>query len=194
GRETGGASVRWTLHLLGRHPGVARRLASNSCSSRYAHQVLQESLRLFPPAYRVSRTVVKPCQLGPMRVPAGAEVVIPQWAVHRSSRYFSEPKAFQPERWTPLFTRALPRFAYFPFGGGQRICLGGHFGFEESLRVVSEINRRYDLRLARGSAPDPVLGITLLPRPGSLILEFRRRSTHAPIGHLESALAHLARL
>jgi cytochrome P450 len=195
GHETAAASISWTLYLLARHPDIARCLASSPRNGRYAHQVLQESLRLFPPAYRVSRTVVKPCQLGAMRVPAGAEVVIPQWAVHRSPRYFSEPNAFQPERWTSLFAKGLPKFAYFPFGGGQRICIGSHFGFAESLRVVFEINRRYELRLARGSTAEPVLGLILLPRPGSLILEYRRRRLpHAPIEHLESALAQLSRL
>jgi cytochrome P450 len=111
-----------------------------------------------------------------MLVPAGAELVIPQFAVHRSARYFDEPDAFRPERWTPELMKNLPKFAYFPFGGGQRICIGNHFGLHEGVRIVSEITRRFKLRLAEGSEAAPVLGITLLPREGSLWMGFRRRN------------------
>ena len=175
GHETGAASISWTLYLLARHPDVATRLATEPAGGPLAHQVLRESLRLYPPAYRVSRTVVRNCHLGSTNIPAGAEVVIPQWAVHRSPRHWAEPNAFQPERWTPEMTKQLPKYAYFPFGGGQRICIGNHFGLHESVRVVTEITRRFELRLAAASQAAPVLGVTLLPREGSLRMEFRRR-------------------
>jgi cytochrome P450 len=176
GHETGAASISWALYLLAKHPDVAARLAAEPQGGPLAHQVLHESLRLYPPAYRVSRTVVRTCELGSMAVPAGAELVIPQWAVHRSARYFDEPDLFRPERWTPALTKSLPKFAYFPFGGGQRVCIGNHFGLQEGVRIVSEITRRFELRLAEGSKADPVLGITLLPREGSLSMGFRRRT------------------
>src|SRR5262249_16420556 len=149
-----------------------------------------ESLRLYPPTYHVSRTAVKSCQLGAMKVPAGSEVIIPQWAVHRSPRFFAEPNAFQPERWTPAFAQALPKFAYFPFGGGARIGIANPFGLQESIRVVTEVVRRYELRLARGTSAEPVLGVTLLPQPGSLRIEYRRRrGIHAlaTLPHLQAA-------
>lgn len=180
GHETGAASISWALYLLAKHPDVAARLAAEPQGGPFAHQVLHESLRLYPPAYRVSRTVAQTCELGSMAVPAGAELVIPQWAVHRSPRYFDEPNLFRPERWTPELTKTLPKFAYFPFGGGQRICIGNHFGLQEGVRIVSEITRRFRLRLAKGSEADPVLGITLLPREGSLSMEFRRRAAANP--------------
>ena len=177
GHETGAASISWALYLLAKHPDVAARLAVEPEGGPLAHQVLHESLRLYPPAYRVSRTVIRSCELGSMLVPAGAELVIPQFAVHRSARYFDEPDAFRPERWTPELMKNLPKFAYFPFGGGQRICIGNHFGLHEGVRIVSEITRRFKLRLAEGSEAAPVLGITLLPREGSLWMGFRRRNT-----------------
>jgi cytochrome P450 len=182
GHETGAASISWTLYLLARHPDVARRLAAAPAGGSYVHQVVHESMRLFPPAYRVSRTVIRSCELGAMKVPRGAEVVIPQWAVHRSPRLFREPNAFQPERWTAELTKKLPKFAYFPFGGGQRVCIGNHFGLQESLRVVWEVNRRFEMRLAKGAKADPVLGVTLLPREGSLRIEYRRRRSVAELG------------
>ncbi len=177
GHETGAASISWTLYLLAKHQDIAARLASEPEGSPFVHKVLHESLRLFPPAYRVSRTVLKSCQLGWMDVPAGAEIVIPQWAVHRSPRNFEEPGAFRPNRWTPDLMKKLPKFAYFPFGGGSRICIGNHFGLHEGVRVVSEITRRFELQLVEGSEAVPVLGITLLPREGSLRMRFRRRKT-----------------
>jgi cytochrome P450 len=180
GHETGAASISWALYLLAKHRDVAARLAAEPQGGPLAHQVLHESLRLYPPAYRVSRTVVQTCELGSMTVPAGAELVIPQWAVHRSSRYFEEPDSFRPERWTPALMKTLPKFAYFPFGGGQRICIGNHFGLQEGVRIVSEITRRFELRLVDGSKVDPVLGITLLPREGSLSMGFRRRTIASP--------------
>ena len=115
-----------------------------------------------------------------MAVPAGAELVIPQSAVHRSARYFDEPDSFRPERWTPALMKTLPKFAYFPFGGGQRICIGNHFGLQEGVRIVSEITRCFEFRLAEDSKADPVLGITLLPREGSLSMRLRRRTTTSP--------------
>jgi len=183
GHETGAASISWTLYLLAKHPDVARALAAEPEGGPLAHQVIHESLRLFPPAYRVGRTAIESCRLGFTDVPAGAEIMIPQWAVQRSSRYFDHPDDFHPERWTPEFMKQLPKFAYFPFGGGPRICIGNHFGLHEGVQVVGEINRRFELRLAPGTQAVPELGITLLPREGTLRLEFRRRERSAASGN-----------
>lgn len=175
GHETGAASISWALCLLAQRPEIAAQLAAEAEGGPLAHQVMHEALRLYPPAYRVSRTVIETCQLGLMEVPAGAEVVIPQWAVHRSPRNFEEPNEFRPERWTTELMKQLPKFAYFPFGGGQRICIGNNFGLHEGVRVVAEVVRRFELKMANGSAPQPVLGITLLPKEGSLRMEYRKR-------------------
>ena len=179
GHETGAASISWALYLLAQRPEVADKLAEAPADGPLAHQVMHEALRLYPPAYRVSRTVIETCQLGLMEVPAGAEVVIPQWAVHRSPRNFEDPNEFHPERWTPELMKSLPKFAYFPFGGGQRICIGNHFGLHEGVRVVSEVVRRFELEMASDAIPEPVLGITLLPREGSLRMKFKRRRLDA---------------
>lgn len=181
GHETGAASISWALYLLAQRPEIAAELATEPEGGPLAHRVMHEALRLYPPAYRVSRTVIETCQVGFMEVAAGAEVVIPQWAVHRSPRNFEEPNEFRPERWTPELMKRLPKFAYFPFGGGQRICIGNHFGLHEGVRVVAEVIRRFELKMANGSAPEPVLGITLLPREGSLRMEFRKRSRQRPV-------------
>jgi cytochrome P450 len=175
GHETGAAAISWTLFLLAGHPEVARSLAAEPEGGALNQQVIHEALRLFPPVYRVGRTAIKSCRLGFEDVPAGAEITIPQWAVQRSPRYFDEPLAFRPERWTPEFMKQLPKFAYFPFGGGPRVCIGNLFGFHESMQVAREINRRYELRLAPGTKAVPQQGITLMPPEGALRLEYQRR-------------------
>ena len=130
---------------------------------------MRETMRLYPPAYRISRTVIQTCELGATEVKAGAELAIPQWAVHRSSRYFEDPDRFRPERWTPDFTASLPTFAYFPFGGGPRTCIGNTFGTVENRLVVSRIVGRFALALP-DREPSLHLGVTLLPQNNSLKL------------------------
>ena len=178
GHETAAASLSWALYLLAQHPPVARRLADEVDAGRGApllDQVMREGLRLYPPAYRISRTAVKGCAIGAFEVKAGDEIMIPQWAVHRSARFFSRPDAFQPERWTPAFIEQLPRFAYFPFGGGPRTCIGNSFAELEGRVVLGSICQRFELRVAPGAEVAPYLGVTLQPRGDSLELEVRRR-------------------
>jgi len=178
GHETAAASLSWALYLLAQHPAVARRLASQLDAGQGApllDQVMREGLRLYPPAYRISRTAVTTCQIGGFEVQAGAEVMIPQWAVHRSARHFAEPDAFRPERWTEAFIDGLPRFAYFPFGGGPRTCIGNTFAQLEGTVVLGSICRHYDLRVPAGAKVTPYLGVTLLPQDNLLPLEVRQR-------------------
>jgi cytochrome P450 len=101
--------------------------------------------------------------------------MIPQWAVHRSARFFAEPDRFWPERWTPQFTAVLPKYAYFPFGGGPRTCIGNAFAEVEGSVALRNLCRRFERRVPAhtGVAPSPCLGVTLLPRGNSLLLEVR---------------------
>ena len=144
-------------------------------------QVIREGLRLYPPAYRISRTTVTACELGGHPVKPGAEIMIPQWAVQRSARYFEAPDAFRPQRWTPSFIAQLPRFAYFPFGGGPRTCIGSGLAQVESSVVLSEIVRRFVLRVPPYADPKPYLGVTLLPEDNTMRLQVTARKTpHVP--------------
>jgi cytochrome P450 len=126
---------------------------------------------------------VTACTIGGFPVEAGAEIMIPQWAVHRSARYFDEPDAFRPERWTESFIEQLPRFAYFPFGGGPRTCIGNAFAQLEGTVVLGSICRQFELRVPPGSQVTPYLGVTLLPRDNLLPLELRRRRTTRDAAH-----------
>lgn len=187
GHETGAAALAWAVHLLASHPETTQRFQAHldqapngrAAAGDYALQVFQESLRLFPPAFRISRTAVKPCRLGQTTVPAGAEVILPQWAVHRSKRYFEEPQAFRPERWTRDFTRQLPRFAFFPFGGGPRTCIGNHFALEESRHILVRLFSKLSFEPMAERPVEPFLGVTLIPKDGELWLRVRPREACA---------------
>ena len=184
GHETAASSLTWALYLLAAHPPAAQRLAAaldaddrggGGTGEREIDRVMREALRLYPPAYRISRTAVEACEIGGHRVRPGVEIMIPQWAVHRSERFYAEPDAFRPERWTPKFTATLPKFAYFPFGGGPRTCIGNTFAEIEGSVALGHICRRYELRVPPRARVTPYLGVTLLPRGNQLALEVRRR-------------------
>jgi len=185
GHETAASSLTWALYLLAAHPPAAERLAAaldagGGAGERELDRVMREALRLYPPAYRISRTAVEACEIGGHPVEPGVEIMIPQWAVHRSPRFYDEPDAFRPERWTPAFTAALPRFAYFPFGGGPRTCIGNAFAEIEGSVALGHICRRYELRVPPHAQVAPFLGVTLLPRDNVLELEVRRRTPVRP--------------
>jgi cytochrome P450 len=179
GHETAASSLTWALYLVAAHPEVGRRLAAALDAGEggaLVDQVMKEGLRLYPPAYRISRTAMKTCEIGGHEIKAGTEVMIPQWAVHRSARHFAEPDAFRPERWTPAFTEQLPKFAYFPFGGGPRTCIGNVFAEVEGHVALGNIFKHFELSVPPQAEVAPFLGVTLLPRGNSLKLEVRRRA------------------
>jgi cytochrome P450 len=194
GHETGAAAISWTLYLLARNPEQQRtlqhELAAHSAgdvrSQRaaaalpYLKQVLSESLRLYPPAYRITRTCIRRAEIGGFTIEPGTEVAISQWSVQRSARYYVAPDEFRPERWTPEFKATLPRFAWFPFGGGPRTCIGDGFALMESGIVVAALARAFELELAPGASVVPFQGVTLLPARNEIRLCLKRRGSLRP--------------
>jgi cytochrome P450 len=126
-------------------------------------RVIRESLRLYPPAWAIGRRAVNELQIGGTAIPKGAIVLACQWAMHRSNRYFSNPKKFDPDRWTAEFQRTLPKYAFFPFGGGPRSCIGEGFAWMELGIVLTEILRRWQFELVPGQTVKPRPAITLHP-------------------------------
>jgi cytochrome P450 len=178
GHETAASSLTWALSLLAQHPAVAQTLAlqlDQAGGAELLDQVSREGLRLYPPAYRISRTTVSRCEIGGHEVKPGVEIMIPQWAVQRSARHFEAPDEFRPERWTPEFIEQLPHFAYFPFGGGPRTCIGNSFAQLEASVVLGMVCRRFELRVAPGFEAKPFLGVTLIPRDNTVLLEVQHR-------------------
>ncbi len=143
GHETTSVALTWTWYLLSQHPEAETRLhaeldevlgerppaVDDLPRLPYTEMVLTESMRLYPPAYVLGRTALEDLDLLGYRVPKGATMLASQWVIHRDPRWFDEPLEFRPERWTPETRVSLPRYAYFPFGAGPRICIGEPFAW-----------------------------------------------------------------
>jgi cytochrome P450 len=190
GHETTASALAWSLYLLARHPKHADALADDLVSRLQGdapsmsdledltslRATLDETLRLYPPTHRIGRTVVSPVVVGGHEIPVGADVLVPQWAVHRSARWYDRPLDFLPERWTPAFRRSLPKFAYFPFSGGPRICVGTQLAYSEVAVILGLLAQRFRYSLCDETPLAPYEGLTLLPAGGHLRLKIKRRS------------------
>lgn len=188
GHETTAVLLSWTGYLLSQHPAVEQKLAdeveavlggraptvADLPQLRYAEWVIQETLRLYPPAWLLGREPLQDCEFGGFRVPKGSILLMSPWVMHRDARYFENPAAFNPDRWANGLAKTLPRFAYFPFGGGPRLCIGNQFAMMEAVLVLVSIIQRYRLNLAPGQQVIPQPLVTL--RPGSDIkMQLSRR-------------------
>jgi cytochrome P450 len=120
--------------------------------------VIKESMRLYPPAWGVSRESIVECEIGGYRVPAGTQLLIVLWAMHKDPGYFRDPEAFEPARWEGGLAKSVPRYAYFPFGAGPRVCIGGSFALTEAILLLATIAKGFRLELVpeqRGVIPQP---------------------------------------
>lgn len=180
GHETTGNALSWTWFLLSKNPTVRARLdaevgevvgnrelsPADVPSLDYIHMVFQEAIRLYPPVWTMSRTALGEDYVGGYRVPKGASVMLCPYAVHRRTEYWDNPEGFEPERFLPERVRERPKFAYFPFGGGPRICIGKQFATLEAVVVTAMLTRSVRLDLIPGYAIEPEPMITLRPRGG----------------------------
>jgi len=188
GHETTAQALTWTWYLLSQHPAeedkfhaeIDRVLSGRTprfedlAELRYARMVLEESMRLYPPAHTMSREALAEDEIEGHRVTKGSVVSIVPWLIHRHRLLWDRPDVFDPARFAPERTAARPRFAYIPFGGGPRICIGAGFAMTEALVILAMLGQRYRLRLAPGAAVEPVGLITLRPRHGLPMLLERR--------------------
>jgi cytochrome P450 len=180
GHETTALALSWTLYLLAQNPEVtaqlhaeldavlAGRLPTLDDVPRLAFtaKVLKESMRLYPPAWGVVRMCPDECTLGDFRIPKRASVIVSQYVMHRDPRFFPEPTRFDPSRWTESFERDLPRFAYFPFGGGPRLCIGASFATMEATLVLAILAQRFRFHVDPTCEVVPQPSITLRPKHG----------------------------
>jgi cytochrome P450 len=112
------------------------------------------------------RTALEDVELAGYTIPAKSTVIMSQWVMHRDPRFYDEPEEFRPDRWLQERYKSAPRFTYFPFGGGPRICVGALFAMTEAVLVLTTIAQGWQMRLVSGATPQPVPGITLRPRDG----------------------------
>ena len=130
---------------------------------RYTEMVFTEALRMYPPAWASGRRAVNDYEIGGYRIPAGASVLLSPWVTHHDPRYFPDPFGFKPERWTPEARAERPKFSYFPFGGGSRICIGKSFARMKGVLLLATLAQHWRLRLASGQSVEPRAIITLRP-------------------------------
>lgn len=180
GHETTALALSWSFYLLSQHPGVEAKLFDEIASVlgdraptcedlpnlRYAEKVVKESMRLYPPAWGMGREAVNDCQFGGYHVPAGRMVTFFQWVVHRDPRFWQQPEEFYPDRWTPEMEKHLPKYAYFPFGGGPRMCIGYSFAMMEAVLILTRVVQQFKLALAPGQQIVPFPSLTLRPKYG----------------------------
>ncbi len=180
GHETTALALSWTWFLLAQNPQVEERLAAEvkqALAGRlptvtdlprlaYAEKVILESMRVYPPVWTMGREATRDGEVGGFRVPRGTTLLMSEWVLHRDPRFFDRPEDFLPERWTESFQRQLPKFAYFPFGGGPRLCIGKDFAMMEMILVLATIAQRFRFTLVPGFEVRPWATFTLRPQTG----------------------------
>jgi len=191
GHETVANALTWTFYLLSQNCREEHKLheevdavlghdlsptAADIPRLEYTKKVFAESMRLYPPAWALGRQAICDCKIGEYTIPAGSTVLISQYIIHRDSRFFPKPEIFNPDRWTSETSSNLPRFSYFPFGGGPRACIGEPFAWTEGIIAIATIARRWKLKLKSGHPAELKPLVTLRPKYGMRMKLIRRRS------------------
>ncbi|HEY0544327.1 MAG TPA: cytochrome P450 [Pyrinomonadaceae bacterium] len=181
GHETTANALTWTWYLLSQHPAVEARLheeldevfagdrvpeAEDAPRLPYTEMILAEAMRLYPPAWAIGRLSLKDEEIGGYLIPARSLVLLSPYTMHRDERYFPEPTRFDPERWTPEAREARPAYSYFPFGGGQRRCIGEGFAWMEGILLIATLARKWRMRLVPHHPVETNPVITLRPKHG----------------------------
>ena len=188
GHETTALALSWTWSLLAQHPDVDAAMqaelqtvlggrlptAENLPQLQYTRMVFSEALRLYPPAWLMTRRAREAVVIGDYRFPQGTFFLLSPYLTHRDPRFFPDPEAFVPTRWAAPPEAAPPRFAYFPFGGGPRQCLGEGFAWMEGLLVLTTVAQTWRMRLVPGHPVEPRALVTLRPKAGIHVQLARR--------------------
>jgi cytochrome P450 len=191
GHETTALTLTYALYLLAAHPEAQQALAAEleqvlaGRDAAFAdlerlkqtEAVLLESMRLYPPAWSVGRESLVDVEIGGYRLPKGSTFFMSQWVMHRDPKLFEDPEEFRPRRWAGDAQRRLPRFAYFPFGGGPRICIGNRFAMMEATLILAAMAQRFSFATTPESRLDLLPTVTLRPRaPVRLLITARARN------------------
>jgi cytochrome P450 len=180
GHETTANALTWAWYLVSGAPDVEAKIhgeidralqgrlptMKDIASLPYVERVVTESMRLYPPAWIIGRRAVAEYPIGDFVAPARALFLMSPYVLQRDARYYADPERFDPDRWTPEFRAALPKFAYFPFGGGPRQCIGESFAWMELILVVATIAQKWDLQLVPGHPVELQPLITLRAKHG----------------------------
>ncbi len=188
GHETTALLLAWCWDLLAHHPMVLGKLqaevdvvlgnrfptAEDINNLPYTRMIVKETLRMRPPAWAIGRQAVNDCIIGGQDIRAGSVVIVSQWVTQHDPRFFDAPHQFRPERWDDLEKQTLPRYAYFPFGGGNRVCIGEHFAMTEAIAVLAMISRKWNILPMDPKPAVPKPSVTLRPNKGVKVILERR--------------------
>ena len=188
GHETTANTLAWTWYLLSQHPEVEQRLytevdevlggtlptVEHLSELKYTNMVLEEALRLYPPACIFGRKAIADDELGGYPIPANSMILVSPYAVQHHPDYWPDPERFDPERFTPEHTAERPHYAYFPFSSGPRMCIGSSFAMMEAQLILATIAQPYRLRLVPGHPVEPQMLVTLRPKYGLQMTIHRR--------------------
>lgn len=209
GHETTANAIVWTFYLLAQHPEVEARLhaevdellqgqpptAADAHRLKYTRMVMSEAMRLYPPAWAIGRRAINNDEIDGYHIPANSTVLVSQWLMHRHPAYWDEPLTFNPERFDPdeqTPHNRRPRYAYFPFGGGPRACIGEAFAWMEGILLIAMLAQQFQFEIAPNAVVEPQPGITLRPRYGLPVVVKQRRlylpATSRHLFHLPDSL------
>lgn len=181
GHETTANTMSWIFYLLATHPQAEQKLheelaavlggripaAEDVPNLPYTNLIVQETLRLYPAAWTINREVVEEVEIGGHTYQPGDTLMMSQYVMHRDARYYEDPDVFWPERFAGDLLKRIPAFAYFPFGGGPRVCIGNNFALMEAALLLATIAQQFKLRLAEpGYVVEPEPLVTLRPKHG----------------------------
>ena len=192
GHETTALALSWSWYLLATHPEAEKKFhaeldevlggrapeVSDLPRLRFTEMIAKETMRLYPPAYAVGREAIEDTELGGYRVPRNTQLFAFQWVTHRDPRFFERPDDFVPERWASEEIERLPKYAYFPFGGGPRQCIGNYFAMMEIVLLLATIGQRFKFALLEPVEVLPVL--SLRPKNGVKVQLLHRAHDAAP--------------
>jgi cytochrome P450 len=191
GHETTALTLSWAWYLLGLNPETEQKFHAelddvlagrrptfaDLPQLKYAEKIAKESMRLYPPAFGVGREAIADCEIGGFRIPAKAQIFAFQWVTQRDSRYFEAPEKFDPDRWSEEFISQLPKYAYFPFGGGPRVCIGNQFAMMEIILALATIGQKFRLKLVADHKVELMPAMSLRPKDGiKVVVENRLNS------------------
>ena len=189
GHETTALTLSWTWYLLAQNPQAEQKFhaeldevlggrlptMADMPRLKYTEMITKESMRLYPPAFGVGREALEECEIGGYRVPAGSQLFMFQWVTQRDPRFFPEPAKFYPERWAEELSNSIPKYAYFPFGGGPRACIGNYFAMMEIVLVLATIGQRFKFSLAPDHDVSLLPAMSLRPKNGIKVVVHRRQ-------------------
>jgi cytochrome P450 len=195
GHDTTALAMTWTWYLLSQHPEVEAKLVEELQTVldgrnptfadlprlRYTDMVVKESMRLYPPVWGLGRVAKTDSEIGGYPISKGSIILLSPWTMQRHPRYFDQPDVFNPDRWVDGLAQQLPTYAYFPFGGGPRVCIGKSFAQMEAVFLLATITQKFRLTLLPGQNITPWPAFTLRPRQGIKMVVSERRPENSPV-------------